>query len=128
MNDKNTGLAPYQGHKAGRPSPRTVLALIQKKCELRAMRHLNQAQTQELLSLMAVESSDVATGPDIVRVQEEAVQAAQGIQPLDVRLTRPATKALKDEVIRRLSTGYCPPTPLLVAEAVRAQFEREIIT
>ena len=74
---------------------------------------------------MAAESSDMTDGPDIVRVQEEVVQAAAGIQPMDVRLTRPATKALKAEVVRRLSTGhYCPPCELLVAEAVSKQFER----
>ena len=87
-----------------------------------ALPHLDQQGTEELLRLMAIESSD---SPDIVRVQEEVVQAAAGIQPMDVRLTRSATKALKAEVVRRLSTGhYCPPTELLVAEAVRRQFER----
>jgi hypothetical protein len=44
---------------------------------------------------------------------------------MPVTLTRPATKVLKAEVVRRLSTGhYFPPTELLVAEAVRRQFEK----
>ncbi len=133
-NSKTTGLASYQGPKAGRAGPRDVLALLQEKCRYRAMieelqekidmalPHLDQQQTQELLSLMAEESSD---NIDIVQIQQEAVQAAAGIHPIDIKLTRPATKALKNEVIRRLSAGhYCPPTELLVAEAVRKQFER----
>jgi hypothetical protein len=54
---------------------------------------------------MAEETSDAMAGPDVARVQEEAAHAAQGIHPLDVRLTRPATKALRAEVVRRLSAG-----------------------
>ena len=125
------GLGPYSGHKAGKPSPRDVLLLLQEKCRYRALieelqskidlalPHLDQEQTQELLSLMAVESSDMTDTPEIVRVQQEAVQAVAGIKPMDIKLTRSATKALKDEIVRRLSTGqYCKPTELLIAEAV----------
>jgi len=74
MTDHNKGVGPvsYSGRKAGRPGPRDVLTLIQRKCELRALLieqqakidqalpYLDQAQTQELLSLMAAEAqSDV---------------------------------------------------------------------
>jgi hypothetical protein len=131
------GIAPYQGPKAGRPGPRDILALIQRKCAARAelqalqeridlaLSFLDHHQTKELLDLVAAEASD-ATGPELVQIHAEAEQAAAGIRPLDIKLTRQATAALKSEVFRRLSAGhYCPPTPLLVAEAVRAQYERD---
>lgn len=59
---KTTGLTPYSGPKPGKPGPRDVLALLQRKCELRALLeeqqskidlalpYLDQQQTQELLS------------------------------------------------------------------------------
>ena len=109
------GKIPYQGRKAGRPGPRDVFQLIARKCELRALlqeqqalidaalSHLDTAQTQELLALMAADTT--ADGPEIAQVQREAAQAAAGIHPLDVRLTRPASEALRNEVTRRLSGG-----------------------
>jgi hypothetical protein len=132
--DRTTGLTSYQGPKADRV--RDVLSLLREKCRYRAMvqelqkkidlalPHLDREQTHELLALMA-EESDMANGADIVQIRQEAEQAAQGIHPCDVRLNRATAKALRAEVVRRLSTGhYCPPTELLVAEAVRNQFER----
>ncbi len=132
MTGDDKGLAPYQGPQADRVHD--ALTLLKRKAELRAMLHelheqlilalsgLDREQTQELLALMDMEA---ATGPEIEQVREEAAQAAQGIRPLDVKLTRPATKAIREEVVRRLSAGRpCPPTPLLVAEAVRNQFGR----
>jgi hypothetical protein len=131
---KATGIVSYQGPKANRVLD--ALSLLKRKAELRAalvglqekidlaLPHLDQAQTQELLSRMAAEVGDAA-GPDLVRVRQEAAQAAEGIRPCDVRLNRPAAQALRQEVVHRLSAGlYCPPTEILVAEAVRNQFER----
>jgi hypothetical protein len=128
--DKTTGLVPYSGPAADRV--RDTLTLLKRKAELRAMMselqeqfaialtHLDRQQTQELLALM---DKETATGPEIEQVREEAACAAAGIRPVDAKLTRPATKALRDEVIRRLTTGqYCAPTELLISEAVISQF------
>jgi hypothetical protein len=130
--DKTTGLVPYSGPSADRV--RDALTLLRRKAELRAMLHdlheqlalalsgLDREQTQALFALM---DKETATGPEIEQVREEAEQAAQGIRPCDVRLTRQAASALRAEAIRRLSAGRpCPATPLLASQAILAQFER----
>ena len=129
------GKAPYSGRKAGKPSPRDVLALVQRKCQLRAeivalqekidiaLPHLDQPEMDELLRMMA---SEIEAPEALADVCEEMALANDGVRPHEVTLTRPATQALLAEARRRLSAGrYCPPTQLLVAEAIRAQFERE---
>jgi hypothetical protein len=132
MDDGDRGLTPYSGPAADRV--RDTLTLLKRKAELRAMMSelqerivlalsgLGRAQVQELFDLMDKETS---AAPDVEQVRQEAAYAAEGIRPLDAKLTRPATKILKAEMVRRLTTGqYCAPTELLISEAVISQFGR----
>ncbi len=135
---KAVGLSPYSGRKPGRPGVCDVLQMLQRKVELRALLeaeqekiaaalpNLNPDETQQLLSLMATEVKALDGDPAIAAVTEEAAYAAQGIRALTVTLSRPASKALQSEVVRRIHQGnYCPPTELLLSEAVRRAFGNE---
>jgi hypothetical protein len=112
MDDGDKGLSSYM---------RAMLHDLHEQLAL-ALTGLDREQAQELFALM---DKETATGPEIEQVRQEAEQAAKGIRPCDIRLSRQAVKALRAEAVHRLSAGlYCPPTEILVSEAVRNQFGR----
>lgn len=93
--------------------------MIQKKIELRAL--LEAEQETIAVAMPQLNAND----PALATITEGATHAAAGVRPMQVTLSRPASKALQAEVVRRLHEGnYCPPTQLLVAEAVRRAFGR----
>jgi len=108
------GLGPYQGRKAGKPTPRDVLALIQRKCELRALLieqqaaidsalpHLDREETQTLLSLMA---EGRRTGPVRARPGTTAHPPKPKIPTVSLIVSGEAFVADESIRLRRVASG-----------------------
>ena len=134
------GVGPYSGG-APRSRAASVLQMLRRKIALRAeleiesvkiaetLPALTESENAELLTLLA--SEEASMDADIAALQAEAERiareesAAHHVRPLQVPLSRTASRILQSEIERRLNRGHCPDLAILAEQAIRTVYAGE---
>ncbi len=132
----NIGVGHYS--EVSRSRAATVLQAIRRKIELRAalevetsrieamLPTLTEAENAELRAALAsddarLDQDMIALAAETSRLASEAA-AAKNITPMKVQLSRTASKLLKQEIERRLESGHCPDTSILIEQSIRQTY------
>ena len=88
-----------------------------------ALPALNAVEIEQLQSMLASEVENYGADAEALsqQIEREAALAAS-TRAMDVRLSREASRALQDEMLRRMERGHCPAPAALVGEAVAKAF------
>ncbi len=132
------GSGSYRGGATTPSRVSLMFQMLRKKVALRAaleiqtteiaatLPSLSEVEKHELIALLAAD--ECAIDQDVTALQSEATRivreepAHHNVKPMQVQLSRTASKLLQQEIERRLQSGHCPDTSILIEQSVRIAY------